>query len=62
MDDSKQNRLELMQEIHKHPESVRRIQRVQNNQLAEYLTAKEWKDQCLAMVDEIFDKHEQGLL
>lgn len=62
IDNSKQEGLELMQEIHKHPESVHRIHNVQNGKPEGYLTAEEWRDQCLAMVDDLFDKHEQGLL
>lgn len=51
-----------MQEIHRHPKAVWRAYSAQTGKVAGYLTAEEWKGQCLTMADEIFDRHEQGLL
>ncbi len=53
---------ELIKTIHKHPRSARRIPIIKNGIPKGYLTAEEWKDETLKMVDEVFDKHEKGLL
>ena len=54
---------ELLIEIKKRPNAVRRISAGKQNIAPNgYMTAEEWRSRCRKNISEIFSKHGQGLL
>ena len=54
---------ELLIEIHKRPNAVRKVYTKKQNEVPKgYMTSEEWRTRCKKNISEIFRKHEEGLL
>ena len=63
IDEKTQEGKELLVEIHKRSNAIRKVFAREHNGIPEgYMTADEWRSHCKRNISEIFRKYEQGLL